>query len=339
MKDKYVIILAAGKGARMESSDASHAKVAYPILGKPLVNYVLDAVKPLKAKETFVVVGYGGETTSKLVKDEAKVVWQHELLGTGHAVKVAADLLKDKQGDVFIINGDTPLLTNETLQKIYHKHEKSGAKLTICSSVLEKPKGYGRVIREKPSYRIKEVRPYAELNEYEDADINEINSGIYIVDNELLQKYLPKLSKENKKNEYYFSDIVGLFTSDGHLVDAYVLEDAGDIFNINDRIQLAYASKIMRKRVNHRLMLSGVSIEDPDTAYISPDAVIGRDTVILPNTLILGKCEIGENCFIGPAASLENVKVGNNARISASVLKDVSVKDNEVVGPFVNKGN
>ena len=333
MKDKYVVILAAGQGVRMNSSDESHSKVAYPILGKPLVNYVLDASRVFNAKETYVVVGFAGEATAKCVEGEANIVWQDKMLGTGYAMKKANELLKGKEGDVIILNGDTPLLTKETLEKIYHKHEKNNNVLTICSTVLANPKGYGRVVREAASYRLLKVIPHAELKE-EEMDNHEINSGIYVVDNKYLQEYVAKLSKDNNKQEYYLSDIVKLIADDGNKVDAYVLENPEDLFNINDRIQLAYAAKVMRKRVNHRLMLSGVSIEDPDTAYISPDAVIGRDTVVRANSSILGKCVIGENNFIGPNSTLKNVVVGNNCKITNSDVRNVEIKDNEVVGPF-----
>ena len=337
MRDRYVVILAAGKGVRMESRNENYAKVAYPILGKPLINYVLDAAKGLEPKETYVVVGFGGDATIKCVKDEAKIVWQREVLGTGHAVMQVMDYLKDKDGDVVILCGDTPLLTQDTLNKVCKKHEKSGASLTICSTVLANPTGYGRVIRERPSYKILEVRPYAEISE-EEKELGEINSGIYVVDCKLLQKYLPLLSRENKKDEYYLSDIVKIFNEHGHYVDAYVLEDAVDVFNINDRMQLSYASKVIRDRINSELMKSGVSIEDPKTTYISPDVKIGKDTVILPNTFILGKCNIGEGNFIGPNVSIENVDMGDENVISYAVVKNVKLGNGEKIGPFETKG-
>ena len=334
-RDIYVIILSAGKGQRMCSVSEDRSKVSYPILGKPLVNYVLDASKAFNAKETFVVVGFGGENTIECVKGEATIVWQREVIGTGDAVMQVSKHLKNKKGDVVILCGDTPLLTQDTLKKIYHKHVKNEDKLTICSTVLANPQGYGRVIREKPSYRVVEVRPYAELSE-EEQEINEVNSGIYVVDNELLQQYLPKLSRDNKKDEYYLSDIMGMFEKDGHRVDAYVLEDAKDIYNINDRIQLAYAAKILRKRINQSLMLSGVSIEDPDTTYISQDAVIGKDTVIRPNTHILGKCVIGQTNIIGPNVTIKDSTIGNNTHIFDSILENMNVNDNEEIGPYVS---
>lgn len=333
-REKYVVVLAAGKGQRMESLNEDYSKVAYPILGKPLVNYVLEAAKPLKAKETIVVVGFGGKMTEKCVSKVAKVVWQKKVQGTGDALIKGTAPIKKAKGDVIVLCGDTPLLTTETIECVYKKHVKNENKITICSTVLANPTGYGRVIRERPSYRVKEVRPYAELNE-EEKEITEVNSGIYVIDNELLQKYLPKLSKDNAKNEYYLSDLVGMFFNDGHKVDAYVLEDAEDIYNINDRIQLAYASKVMRKRVNHRLMLSGVSIEDPDSTFISPDVEIGKDTVILPNTTILRNSVIGPKNVIGPSVTLEHVLVGEDNVISYSVITDYKIGDHEIIGPYV----
>lgn len=337
MKKRYAIILAAGKGNGMMSKNQEFSKVGYPILGKPIINYVLDAVKPL-VDEIYVVVGVGGITTEKLVGDAAKTVWQHEILGTGHAVMQVSPYLKGKEGDVIIINGDTPLLTTNTLGNIINKYEKTNSKLTICSTCVENPKGYGRVIRQKPSYRVSKVLPYAELDpEAEENDVEEVNSGIYIVDNTLLQHYLPLLNRENKKDEYYLSDIVEMFVKDEHIVEAYVNENAEDVYNINDRVQLAYAAKLMQKRINHKLMKNGVSMEDPSTSYISPEVTIGADTVIFPNTKILGKSSIGERNFIGPNTILDNVNVGNNNQIIFSSLKNIDIGDDEIIGPYESK--
>lgn len=332
MVEKYVVILGAGRGSRMESRDPNHSKVAYPILGKPLINYVIDACKAIKPKEIYTVVGYGGKHTEECVKNHSKVVWQKEILGTGHALKQVKELA-DKEGDVIVVGGDTPLLTSATLNKVYHKHHKNGNVLTICTSVLENPTGYGRILRERGSYRLLEIREDKDCNE-EEAEINEVNAGIYIINNKLLQEYLPKLSTNNAKHEYYLSELVKLFREQGLPVEAYVLEDAQDIFCVSDRTQLAYAAKVIRKRVNKQLMLSGVSIEDPDTAYISPEAVVGRDTVIMPNTTLLGKCKVGEGCYIGPNTTLINVKVGNDAHVKLCYLEKMTVKDGEHVGPY-----
>ncbi len=330
----YVVILGAGRGSRMESRDPDHSKVAYPILGKPLINYVIDAVKPLGVKEIYTVVGYGGKNTESCVKNDSKVVWQHQILGTGHALMQVKEL-EDKDGDVIVVGGEMALLTTETVKKVYHKHQKDNNALTICTSIFENPRGYGRVIREKGSYRLLDIREDKDCNE-EEAEINEVNAGIYIINNRLLQTYLPKLSNKNAKHEFYLSELVKLFNEKDYKCEAYVVEDAQDIFCVSDRFQLSYAAKVIRKRVNKRLMLSGVSIEDPETAYISPDIKIGKDTVIAPNTMIVGKCEIGEANFIGPNVTMENVKVGHDNHIFFSYLKDSEIGNNQEVGPYKN---
>ena len=334
MKNKYVVILGAGRGSRMESRDPEHSKVAYPILGKPLINYVIDACKPLGLEDIFTVVGYGGKFTEECVKADSKVVWQKEVLGTGHALMQVKELA-GKDGDVIVVGGDTPLLTTQTLRRVYHKHEKGDNALTICTSVLENPKGYGRVIREKGSYRLLDIREDADCDK-EEKEIGEVNAGIYIFDNKLLQEYLPKLSNNNAKKEFYLSELVKLYNDAGKKVDSYVLEDAEDIFSVSDRSQLAYAAKVIRKRVNKKLMLSGVSIEDPDTTFISPDVQIGKDTVVLPNTTIFGKCKIGEANWLGPNSTLINVNMGHDNKVHYSVLQNVDLKDVEEVGPFAN---
>ena len=331
-KQKYVVILGAGRGSRMESRDPNHSKVAYPILGKPLINYVIDAARPLGIKDIYTVVGYGGKHTEECVKHYSKVVWQHKILGTGHALMQVTDLA-DKDGDIIIINGDMPLITTETLQKVYHKHEKNGNELTICTSVLENPTGYGRVIRERGSYRLLDIREDGDAN-YEEKEINEVNAGIYIINNRSLQKYLPLLSNDNAKHEYYLSELVKLFNRDGLRCDAYVLEDAQDIFSVSDRFQLSYANRIIRKRVNRKLMLMGVSMEDPETTYISPEVIIGKDTVIMPNTSIIGRCEIGENNTIGPNAYIEDSIIGSDNRIFNSTLVRVKISNEKIVEPY-----
>lgn len=332
MKDKYLVILGAGRGSRMASRDPNHSKVAYPILGKPLINYVIDACKPVGLKEIYTVVGFGGKATEECVKEESKVVWQHQILGTGHAL-MQVEELKKKDGDIIVVSGDIPLLTAQTIRKVYHKHEKGGNALTICTSVLENPTGYGRVLRERGSYRLLDIREDLDCNP-EEKEITEVNAGIYILDNKLLQEYLPKLDNNNAKKEYYLSELVKLYNLAGQKVEAYVLEDAQDIFGVSDRNQLAYAAKVIRKRVNKKLMLSGVSIEDPDTTYISPDVEIGKDTVILPNTTIVGKCKIGEANWLGPNTTLVNVNMGHDNKVHYSVLQNVDLENEEDIGPF-----
>ena len=329
--NKYAIILAAGKGTRMQSIDPNHSKVSYPILGKPIINYVLDALKPLGFKKEVVVVGFGGEITKSLVDKECDVVWQKEILGTGHAVQQTTPLLKDLDGETLIIYGDTPLVKPETISSILHIHEKENNALTVVSSILPDASGYGRMIREEKSNHLLAIREETDCSEYE-LGISEANTGICVFDNKLLFNYLNKMDNKNTRKLYYLSQLVELMLKDGLPVGSYVVEDMVEVFGINDRVQLAYAAKIMRKRINNKLMLEGVSMEDPDSTYISPTVKIGKDTIILPNTTIIGDCDLGSANEIGPNVVLENVKCGNNNKISNCTIRNKTLGDNEKLG-------
>ena len=329
--NKYAIILAAGKGTRMQSIDPNHSKVSYPILGKPIINYVLDALKPLDFKKEVVVVGFGGEITKQLVEKECDVVWQKEILGTGHAVLQAETLLKDLEGETLIIYGDTPLVSPQTISSIMHIHEKEKNALTVVSAILPDATGYGRMIREEKSNHLLAIREETDCSEYE-LGISEANTGICVFDNKLLFKYLKKMDNNNTRKLFYLSQLVELMLKDNLPVGSYVVEDMVEVFGINDRIQLAYAAKIMRKRINNKLMLEGVSMEDPDSTYISPEVKIGKDTVIFPNTTISGNCELGTANEIGPNVFLENVKMGNNNKVSNKSIRNKTIGNNEKLG-------
>lgn len=329
--NKYAIILAAGKGTRMQSIDPNHSKVSYPILGKPIINYVLDALKPLGFKKEVVVVGFGGEITKSLVEKECDVVWQKEILGTGHAVQQAEPLLKDLEGETLIIYGDTPLVSPQTISSILHIHEKENNALTVVSAILPDATGYGRMIREEKSNHLLAIREETDCSEYE-LGVSEANTGICVFDNKLLFKYLKKMDNKNNRKLFYLSQLVELMLKDNLPVGSYVVEDMVEVFGINDRIQLAYAAKIMRKRINNKLMLEGVSMEDPDSTYVSPTVKIGKDTIILPNTTLIGDCDLGTANEIGPNVVLENVKAGNNNKISNINIRNKTIGNNEHLG-------
>ena len=202
--------------------------------------------------------------------------------------------------------------------------------------ILENPKGYGRILREDKSNRILAIREESDCT-FAEYEINEVNTGICIIDNELLFKYIERLSVDNSRHLFYLSELVELLINDNYHVGVFVAEEMKEVYSINNRVQLAYATKIMRKRVNQQLMLSGVSIDDPDSTYISPDVQIGQDTVIRPNTTILGKSTIGEACTIGPNVVLQNVNIGNECEVLFSDISDENIENNAKVGPFVEK--
>lgn len=331
--EKNIVVLAAGMGKSMNSRDPETSKVAYPILGKPIINYVLDAVKPIKPNKIVVVVGFGGDVTKSLVENEAEVVWQKEILGTGNAVLQAKELISREKGDTLIIYGDTPLVPTETIENIFKRHYAGKNDLTVVSAVLEDPTGYGRILREHKSNRTLAIREENACSE-DELYLNEVNTGICVIKNELLWKYIDRLSNDNAQKRYYISELVEIFHKEGLKVDTFVTENRTEVFGINNRVQLAYAAKVVRKRINNKLMLSGVSIEDPDSTYISPDVEIGRDTIIHPNTTILGKCKIGEANVIGPNTYLENVTIGDENKVLSSWLTDTTIGNNNEVGPY-----
>lgn len=333
---RYAIVLAAGKGTRMQSMDPNYSKVAYTILGKPIVNYVLDTIKYMNFDKITVVVGFGGEITKSLVEKDAEVVWQKEILGTGHAVLQTKELMKDLDGETLIIYGDTPLVSAETISTILRIHEKENNALTVVSCVLRDATGYGRLIREEKSNKLLAIREETDCSEYE-LDIDEANTGICVIDNKTLFKYLDKLDNNNTRKFFYLSQLVEILNKENLPVGSFVVEDAVEVFGINDRVQLSYAAKVMRKRINNALMMKGVSMEDPATTFISPDVKIGKDTVIFANTTIMGKSVIGHGNDIGPNAILNNVTIGNFNHIICSNLENVTVGDNEVIGPFENR--
>ena len=329
--DRYAIILAAGKGTRMKSLIGDHSKISFPIMGKPVLEYVLDAIEPLEFKKTIVVAGFGGEITKRIVGNRAITIQETNIVETASSVNMARPELENNLGYTLVIYGDLPLITYESLRRLFKKHEKDNNDLTFMTSVVSKHEGYARVIREHKSNAVLAVKEENKCSEYE-LDISEVNPGVYVFKNDVLFKYL-------KKDVYTISEIVEKIVKDKLRVGTYVLEDAVEVYSINDRVQLAYADKVIRKRVNDKLMLSGVSIEDPETAYISPDIKIGQDTVIMPNTTIMGKTTIGKNNLIGPNAYINGVVIGNDNILSYSWISNSEIGNKNKIESFSKISN
>jgi bifunctional UDP-N-acetylglucosamine pyrophosphorylase/glucosamine-1-phosphate N-acetyltransferase len=330
----YTIVMAAGKGSRMKSLDESVSKVAYPLLGRPLIKYVLKAIEPLQCARIVTIVGFGGETAKSLVQDQCEIAWQRELKGTGHAIMQVAPLLENEVGMTLIVSGDTPLLQSETLISLIKRHQDEANDLTILSAVLDNPFGYGRIIRDGDGH-VKAVIEQVDANK-EQAQVSEINAGVYVFDNQKLFQELKRLKPINKQGEYYLTDLIAIFNELGYRVGAQIVTDFTETLGINDRNQLAEAAKLMRGRINNRLMKSGVTIEDPDNTYIGPEVVIGQDTVIKPGCYIMGATQIGTANQIGPDTSIENTTIGHRNKIIKSYITDCSIKDDNAIGPFTH---
>lgn len=240
---RKAVILAAGKGTRMKSN---LPKVVHRIGGKCLVDYVIDAAKGAGASEICLVVGYKHELVeAEIAGRDVTFVLQPEQLGTGHAVKCAQEFLGE-EGQTFILFGDTPLITAQTLRALAAYHEAAGNAVTVLSARTDDPAGYGRIIRDKNGRFVKSVE-HRDANE-EELLSKEINSGMYIFETAQLKEALKKLSPNNAQGEYYLPDTLTIMKEKGLRVDAYALEDATDIAGVNDRIQLEKAAEIIRKR-------------------------------------------------------------------------------------------
>ena len=318
------VILAAGKGTRMKSQTP---KVLHEIFGKTLVGYVLDNVKNITS-ENFVIVGHHAEEVEKFVKnnyENAKTVLQTPQLGTGHAVSMVCPMLDNYKGLVLILCGDTPLITEETLNKFIEFHKSENSDLTVMSTIFDDPTNYGRIIREADN-TLKCIVEEKDANPEQKA-VKEVNAGIYCIDWAKVRPAFSQLTSNNAQGEYYLTDIIEWGKKNCLNVNAYIMENNEEIFGINSRLHLAEATKIMQKRINEKHMINGVTIVDPSTTYISADTRIGQDTVIYPSTYIEGTNKIGKNCKIGPCAHLrgeveiaDNVKIGNFVEVKKSKI-------------------
>lgn len=329
----HAVILAAGKGSRMKSKNPNISKVSYEILRVPLVRYVVDAVKPLIDGKLITVVGHGGEVSKQIVENDSLVVWQHEQLGTGHAVEQAAPILKGVEGTTLIINGDTPLFTTRTLERLLKEHKEKGHDLTVLSAVLDNPTGYGRIIRNEDGF-VKEIVEHADASEAQ-RRVQEVNTGVMVYSNKFLFEGLEQLDTNNVQGELYLTDLIKLFKSKGLVVGASIMDNPIEMSGINDRVQLADAAKEMQRAINRKHMLAGVTIEDPTQTYIGPYVEIEPDTIIAPGTSILGVCKIGSDNYIGPNTYLENTNIGSKNNIISSYLTDTNVGDNNELGPYL----
>lgn len=323
-----VIILAAGKGTRMESS---LPKPLHPLLGKPLIEYVLAAVQPLSGNPPVMVIGHGGEEIQQTLAGKARFVVQEDLLGTGHAVQQAESILNDSPGLVVVVYGDMPLVQQKTLEKLIDTQKGHTGPMTILTVIEEAPRGFGRVARDG-SGQIQAIVEEADATP-EQLKITELNAGMYCFQADWLWENLKKLEL-SPKGEYYLTDLVGVAVEANQAVASVQVEDSRELLGINNRVHLAEASQILREKINQGWMLSGVSIIDPQSTYIDPDVQIGQDTVILPNTFLQGETSIGKDCLIGPGTRVYNSQIGNSCEIEFSVVEESLIEDHVDIGPF-----
>jgi bifunctional UDP-N-acetylglucosamine pyrophosphorylase/glucosamine-1-phosphate N-acetyltransferase len=313
------IILAAGKSTRMKSKKP---KVLHEVCGRPMLDYILQAAFGAGCDKVMVVVGHGkDEVISRFEHDKRiKFVEQTEQLGTGHAARMCEAELKKTHGDVFILVGDVPMIRTEVLRTLHQAHIDEKAAASTATAVLEDPFGYGRIIRDDAGEFIDIVEEVDCTPEQR--KLQEVFPSYYCVKSDELVAALSQLKNNNKKSEYYLTDIFGIMRRAGKRVIAVQAVTLEDVLAPNNREQLAAADEIMQDRIQRALLEKGVTIVNGEQTYIESGVTIGNDTVIMPFSYIGTGTSIGEDCVIGPFASIPR----------GSILTDRTTVANNVGG-------
>ncbi|MFO0718188.1 MAG: bifunctional UDP-N-acetylglucosamine diphosphorylase/glucosamine-1-phosphate N-acetyltransferase GlmU [Nitrospira sp.] len=343
-----VIIMAAGLGKRMKSS---LAKVLHPVAGRPMVLYVLDIACNLAEQGVAVIVGHQGTDVRKVVEavgGQVAVAEQAKQLGTGHAVlqarPVFGNVAHRRPARYLILNGDTPLLTEQTVRELLAMHDAQGAAVTLLTAVLDDATGYGRVIRHRreewlegaADNRVQSIVEHKDASEAERL-VREINVGTYVVDGDFLFPALDKLDPRNAQGEYYLTDIVQMAVQQGRTVSALRLRDIDEGLGINSRVQLAEAEGVIRHRIRERWLEAGVTMRDPASTWIDAEVAIGRDTLLYPNVTLEGRTVIGEETIIHSGTRITDCRIGNRVEIlDHCIFRESQVEDESHLGPFVH---
>ena len=326
--EKYVVVLAAGKGTRMKSK---LYKVLHKVCGKTMVEHVVDAAQGANPAEIVTIVGTGAGDVEKVLADKSKFAFQEKQLGTGDAVMTAREELGDNDGATLVVTGDTPLFTTDTFNELFKYHAEKGNAATVLTAEAPNPFGYGRIIRDDQGNVLRIVEQ--KDGKPEELKVKEINTGVFCFDNKKLFEALKHVNNDNAQGEYYLTDVLEILRNSGERVGAYKMPDFSESLGVNDRIALAQATKTMQRRINEQHMRDGVSFIDPDTAYIDADVKIGNDTVIEGNVVIKGNTEIGSDCYITSGSRIVDSKIGNNVTVTSSTVEEAEMDDNTDIGP------
>ncbi|MBQ7568483.1 bifunctional UDP-N-acetylglucosamine diphosphorylase/glucosamine-1-phosphate N-acetyltransferase GlmU [bacterium] len=323
------VVLAAGKGTRMKSNVA---KVLHPIMGRPIISYVLDTLTAVQANPQVIVVGHAAETVREACGPDYIYALQAEQRGTGHAVQTAIPSLDGFSGNVLIVSGDMPLVTPEVWQNLIELHVREGNEFTLLTARSEAHRDFGRIVRQADgqAVRIVEARDCTP----EEYALTEVNLGAYCASADFLREMLPLLGSNNAQGELYLTDLVGLGHAHGKRIGAMITPDIECAMGVNSRADLAQAGTVIKARVLRSLMLSGVTVLDPGSTWVEPSVTVGRDTVILPGTVLQGKTSIGEACQIGPNTQITDSSVGAGSTVTHSVLWQAKTAGGAKIGPF-----
>lgn len=349
-----VVVMAAGLGKRMNSR---HAKVLHHVAGQAMVLYAIDVALRVAGHRVAVVVGHQAEDVRQVIHagvagrpgaESLHVVEQAKQLGTGHAVMQSRAVFLAEAAapptQYLILNGDTPLLREQTARELLQVHQSQDATVTLLTAKLDDPSGYGRVIRREAGAAYGEVASSDVLKIVEDRDATpaeratrEINVGTYVVSGDFLFEALSKLEPDNAQGEFYLTDIVRMAVTQGRAVAAVTLQDPDEGLGVNTRRQLAVAEQVVRQQIRERWLDAGVTMRDPSSVWLDAGVTIGKDTVLYPNVTLEGHTVIGEGTTIHSGVRISDCVIGNRVEIlDSSVLRDSQVDDDAHLGPFVH---
>ncbi|MER7131064.1 bifunctional UDP-N-acetylglucosamine diphosphorylase/glucosamine-1-phosphate N-acetyltransferase GlmU [Streptosporangium saharense] len=327
-----VIVLAAGEGTRMKSKTP---KILHELCGRTLVDHMLTAARGLEPGRLIVVIGHERDRVQEhlsLTSPDALPVIQEEQRGTGHAVRVVLETVGAIEGTVLVTYGDTPLLRTETLAALLERHEADGNAVTVLSAEVPDPYGYGRIVRDTTGAVLQIV-------EEKDATpgqraIREMNSGVYAFDGALLADAVKRVSTSNAQGEEYLTDVLSILREDGHRVGAHVAADHVEVEGVNDRVQLAFARRVLNTRLLEAHMRAGVTVIDPANTWVDVDVTMEPDVVLHPGTQLHGRTALAEGAEVGPATTLTDTVVGERAVVRNAVCVEAEIGPEALVGPY-----
>ncbi|MCD1276753.1 bifunctional UDP-N-acetylglucosamine diphosphorylase/glucosamine-1-phosphate N-acetyltransferase GlmU [Streptococcus sinensis] len=327
----YAVILAAGKGTRMKSD---LPKVLHKVAGISMLEHVFRSVSAIEPEKTVTVIGHKAELVEQVLAGQTEFVRQTEQLGTGHAVMMAEPVLENLAGQTLVIAGDTPLITGESLKNLIDFHINHKNVATILTAEADNPFGYGRIIRNQHGEVVKIVEQ-KDASDFEQ-QIKEINTGTYVFDNARLFEALKNINTNNAQGEYYITDVIGIFRENGEKVGAYTLKDFDESLGVNDRVALATAECVMRRRINQQHMVNGVSFVNPDATYIDVDVEIAPEVQVEANVTLKGQTKIGGETILTNGTYIVDSEIGERAVITNSMIEESSVADGVTVGPYAH---
>jgi bifunctional UDP-N-acetylglucosamine pyrophosphorylase/glucosamine-1-phosphate N-acetyltransferase len=333
MKEIGIILLAAGQGKRMKSS---LPKVLHSVGGRPLFLHVLATAQSLRPRRVAIVIGHGAHAVKQAYRgDDPAWMVQEQQLGTAHAALCAKNCFRDFDGDILILSGDVPLISRRTLSALVDAHRQHQAALTLLTASLNKPAGYGRILRDGRG----EITGIVEERDATEAqkEIEEVNAGVYVASRQFLFAALERVTNNNDQGEYYLPDAVAIGLGQGKRIATVKVDDAREVMGINTREELAQMEKTFQERINRKWMEEGVTLKDPATTYIEEGVIIGKDTVIGPNTHLRGNTVIGQGCQIDGSAYLTDARLGDAVHLKFSVVLTSShVAHGAIIGPFAH---